>query len=68
MFEIKDIIPNKDGSVELEIDYDKAFATKLKKQYGWNRLTKQRLEWFINKVIVDKTLNLETELKGKDGQ
>jgi len=66
MFEIKDIIPNEDGTVELEIDYDKNFAVKLKKQYGWDRLTKQRLEWFINKVIIDHTLTIENKLKDKD--
>ena len=61
MFDIKDIIPKADGTVELEIDYDKSFAEKIKKQYGWNRLTKKRLEWFINKAILDCTL------KAKEG-
>ena len=65
MFDIKEIIPNKDGTVELEIDYDKAFAEKLKKRYGWNRLTKQRLEWFINKAILDNTLKAQEGLNSE---
>ena len=43
MFEIKDIIESKDGSVELDLKYDKDFAEKVKKQYGWKKLTKKRL-------------------------
>ena len=62
MFEIKDIIPKNDGSVELEIDYDKDFAVRLKKQYGWSRLTKQRLEWFINKALIEHTKMLEGQM------
>ena len=53
MFEIKDIIESKDGSVELDLKYDKDFAEKVKKQYGWKKLTQKRLEWFINNSLLE---------------
>ena len=28
-------------------------AEKVKKQYGWKKLTQKRLEWFINKSLLE---------------
>lgn len=53
MFNITDVVSIDDGSVELEINYDDEFVRKIKKTYGWKRLTKQRLEWFVNKCILN---------------
>ena len=53
MFEIKDIIEMEDGSVELDLKYDRDFTDKIKKQYGWKKLTQKRLEWFINKCLME---------------
>ena len=52
MFKIIDIVETKNGGVDLEVDYDADFAKKIKKGYGWKRLTKQRLEWFINNALL----------------
>ena len=52
MFKIIDIVKSNDGGVDLEIDYDKAFAEQIKKGHGWKRLTKQRLEWFVNNALL----------------
>ena len=53
MFKIKDIIESKDGSVELDFTYDKDFSDKIKQQFGWKKLTQKRLEWFINKSLIE---------------
>ena len=34
MFKIIDIVETKDGGVDLELGYDKAFAEQIKKGYG----------------------------------
>ena len=34
MFKIIDIVKSNDGGVDLEIDYDKAFAEQIKKGHG----------------------------------
>ena len=52
MFKIVDIVQTKDGGVDLEVDYDAKFAEQIKKSYGWKRLTKPRLEWFINNALL----------------
>jgi len=52
MFKIIDIVETKDGGVDLELDYDKEFAEQIKVSYGWKRLTKQRLEWFVNNALL----------------
>lgn len=67
MFKIIDIVETKDGGVDLELDYDKKFAEQIKKNYGWKRLTKQRLEWFVNNALIkyidDKKTLTKSSLK-----
>ena len=52
MFRIQEIHKTKDGGVELEVTYDEEFAKDVKKGHGWKRLTKSRLEWFINNALL----------------
>ena len=52
MFKIKDIKKTDDGGVEIDFDYDEEFANQIKAGYGWKRITKSRLEWFINNALL----------------
>lgn len=52
MFKIKEIQKTADGGVDLDIEYDEEFANQIKEGHGWKRLTKSRLEWFINNALL----------------
>tara|TARA_Y100000592_G_C5417758_1_gene291567 strand:- start:308 stop:502 length:195 start_codon:yes stop_codon:yes gene_type:complete len=63
MFKIEEIQKTKDGGVELEIIFDDDFADQVKKGHGWKRLTKARLEWFINNALLKYADEKESTLE-----